>query len=484
MRLLRFESRGGNLRTLGRTSDISCIFCEAIIISFYASRTLEVVLTIERIRRREVLAGFAAACVTSAVPALVRMQGQNSSLRIDPIRLRRRLEELSVFGRPSGGTFNDGVSRFAYSDADVAGRKYAMDAMRAASLNPRIDAAGNIFGARAGSDHSLLRILFGSHIDSVPSGGNFDGAVGSLSAIEIMQTFQDRGIVTRHPFEMVIWSNEEGGLVGSRAAAGELEKEAFSHSYNGIGLEEGLRKIGGDAARIDEARIAPHSFRCYLELHIEQGGNLEKAGIPIGVVEGIVSIDEYEVEIRGFANHAGTTPMPERRNALAGRRKINRSSARSGDARTRPAGWQRGPASGFPQCAKYCSGTGETHNRIARSRSRKNRAARRRYPETRAANRSRNFHRNCDQKSGAQRARRRDAGNSKCDRASGSRTSPCNNASAKRSFARRANDGAARADGNDFCPQPRRHQPFAARIQLVGSVRKWSECAAANVDEN
>jgi N-carbamoyl-L-amino-acid hydrolase len=283
---------------------------------------LEVVLTIERIRRREVLAGFAAACVTSAVPALVRMQGQNSSLRIDPIRLRRRLEELSVFGRPSGGTFNDGVSRFAYSDADVAGRKYAMDAMRAASLNPRIDAAGNIFGARAGSDHSLLRILFGSHIDSVPSGGNFDGAVGSLSAIEIMQTFQDRGIVTRHPFEMVIWSNEEGGLVGSRAAAGELEKEAFSHSYNGIGLEEGLRKIGGDAARIDEARIAPHSFRCYLELHIEQGGNLEKAGIPIGVVEGIVSIDEYEVEIRGFANHAGTTPMPERRNALLAAAKL------------------------------------------------------------------------------------------------------------------------------------------------------------------
>ena len=151
-----------------------------------------------------------------------------------------------------------------------------MDAMRAAGSSPRIDTAGNIFGARAGSDPSLPRILFGSHIDSVPNGGNFDGQVGSMSAIEIMQTFQDRGIVTRHPFEMVIWSNEEGGLVGSRAAAGDLEREAFSHSYNGNGLKEGLRKIGGDAARTDEARIAPHSFRCYLELHISRAAISKK----------------------------------------------------------------------------------------------------------------------------------------------------------------------------------------------------------------
>jgi beta-ureidopropionase / N-carbamoyl-L-amino-acid hydrolase len=274
-----------------------------------------------RVNRREMLCGMAAACAGFAVPALLIPQEKKVMLRIDAARLRRRLEELSVYGRPAGGTFADGVSRVAYSDADVGGRKYAMQAMAEAGLKPRIDPAGNIFGARAGTDASLPRILFGSHIDSVPNGGNFDGDVGSMSAIEVMQTLEDYHIVTKHPLEMVIWSNEEN-LVGSPAAAGGLDDSVLSRVYNGIRMEDGLRKIGGDPARLAEARIAPHSFCCYLELHIEQGGTLDKAKIPIGVVEGIVSIDEYEAEIRGFANHAGTTPMPERHNALLAAAKL------------------------------------------------------------------------------------------------------------------------------------------------------------------
>jgi N-carbamoyl-L-amino-acid hydrolase len=272
--------------------------------------------------RRDLLRGIAAAYAYTAMPGFARAQSAPAGLRIDAARLQRHIEEISVYGRPAGGTFADGVSRVAYSDADVAGRKYAMDAMRAAGLDPRIDPAGNIFGARAGSDASLPRILFGSHIDSVPNGGNFDGDLGSLSALEVMQTLKERGVVTRHPLEMVIWSNEESGLIGSSAAAGELAESAFSRSFYGVRLEDGLRKIGGDPTRIAAARIAKSSFACYLELHIEQGGNLEKAGIPVGVVEGIVSIDEYEVEIHGFANHAGTTPMPERRNALLAAAKL------------------------------------------------------------------------------------------------------------------------------------------------------------------
>ena len=268
------------------------------------------------IPRRELLLGLTAACATSVTLPLWRGQEKNFGLRIDAARLRRGLEELSVFGRPPGGSFDDGVSRVAYSDADVAGRKHVMEVMRAAALNPRIDPAGNIFGTRKGLEPILPPILFGSHIDSVPNGGNFDGDLGSLSAIEVMQTLEEHGIITRHPLEMVIWSNEEGGLVGSRAAAGNLEKETYSRSFNGTHFEDGVRKIGGDPSRLAEASIAPGSFDFYLELHIEQGGLLDKAGIPIGVVEGIVSIDEYEVEIRGFANHAGTTPMSERRNAL------------------------------------------------------------------------------------------------------------------------------------------------------------------------
>ena len=115
-----------------------------------------------------------------------------------------------MFGRPSGGTFADGVSRVAYSDADVAGRRYTIDLMRAAGLDPRVDPAGNIFGRRAGTDASLPPILFGSHIDSVPNGGNFDGDLGSLAALGVLEALAAANLRTRHPLEMVVWTNEEG----------------------------------------------------------------------------------------------------------------------------------------------------------------------------------------------------------------------------------------------------------------------------------
>ena len=244
------------------------------------------------------------------------------SLRINADRLRHSLEGLSVFGRPEGGTFSDGVSRVAFSDADIAGRKYAIDLMRAAGLQPRIDAAGNIFGERAGSDTSLKPILFGSHIDSVPSGGNFDGDLGSMAAIEVMRTLRDHNVATRHPLRMVIWPNEEGDFTGSGGATGALTAEDIARVRNGMSMADGIRRIGGDPNRLAEARIPDGALRCYLELHIEQGAILEKAGVAIGVVEGIVAIDEYGVEIRGFANHAGTTPMADRHNALLAAAKL------------------------------------------------------------------------------------------------------------------------------------------------------------------
>jgi beta-ureidopropionase / N-carbamoyl-L-amino-acid hydrolase len=275
------------------------------------------------ITRRELLSGLAALYAGSnLVNVSFASSNDTTGLRVNPARLQRTLEELSVFGRPPGGAFTDGVSRFAYSDADVEGRKYAIQLMRDAALDPKVDAAGNIIGHRLGTDSSLKPILFGSHIDSVPSGGNFDGQLGSMAAIEIARTLNDHQVSTRHPLEIVLWSNEEGGTVGSEAAANGLSSEDLERRINGIRIGDGIRKIGGDPARLADARRAPGSFECYLELHIEQGGNLDKAGIPIGVVEGIVCIDEYEVEIRGFANHAGTTPMPERRNALLGAAKL------------------------------------------------------------------------------------------------------------------------------------------------------------------
>ncbi len=191
--------------------------------------------------RRELLSGIAA---VGAGSALRGFSLQTEGPRIDVDRLRRNIEELSVYGRPAGGTFADGVSRIAYSDADVAGRKYVLGLMRAAGLEPRIDAAGNIFGRRAGSEAALKPILFGSHIDSVPDGGNFDGDLGSLSALEIMRTLKEGGIATRHPLEMVIWSNEEGGLVGSRAAAGNCPPTNSGASSTACGWRMGFAKSG------------------------------------------------------------------------------------------------------------------------------------------------------------------------------------------------------------------------------------------------
>lgn len=249
------------------------------------------------------------------------MAAPRDGSRINAARLRQHLEELSVFGRPAGGTFADGVSRVGFSDADVAGRVYVMKKMRSAGLDPRVDAAGNIWARRAGGDGKLAPVLFGSHIDSVPNGGNFDGDLGSLAAIEVIQTLNERRIATRRPLEIAVWANEEGvayglGLFGSAAVAGQLPSGAMEREWNGVKLPDAVRKIGGDPARLESARRAPESFHCYLELHIEQGGTLDKAGLPVGVVEGIVSIDRYEAVIRGAANHAGTTPMLDRQDAL------------------------------------------------------------------------------------------------------------------------------------------------------------------------
>ena len=261
-------------------------------------------------KRREFISAMAAAAWAAPGPPM-----------INGGRLRTHLEELSVFGRPAGGTFADGVSRVAYSDADVAGRAYVRKLMEAAGLKTRIDAAGNIYGRRAGSQNSLPPVLFGSHIDSVPNGGNFDGDLGSLAAIEVAQAFAEAGITTRRPLEVVVWQNEEGyafnnGLAGSRAAAGHVDPGELDVVWNGMKKADAIRKIGGAPERIGEAKLGKGAFACYLELHIEQGGTLEKTGMQIGVVEGIVAIDRYDVEIRGFANHAGTTPMPERQDAL------------------------------------------------------------------------------------------------------------------------------------------------------------------------
>jgi N-carbamoyl-L-amino-acid hydrolase len=157
----------------------------------------------------------------------------------------------------------------------------------------------------------------GSHIDSVPEGGNYDGVVGSLSAIEVGQTLAENSLATRHPLEVIIFQNEEGGLIGSRAIDGELtESDLELVSRSGKTIREGIKFIGGDLTKLASVIRKRGDIAAYLELHIEQGGILETEKINIGVVEGIVGINWWDVTIEGFANHAGTTPMNQRQDAL------------------------------------------------------------------------------------------------------------------------------------------------------------------------
>jgi len=238
---------------------------------------------------------------------------QAPDIRANPDRMEQRIKALGEYGANREG----GVSRVAFSNADIGGRAFIMDLMREVGLSVRVDTAGNIIGRREGSVEGLPVIMFGSHIDSVPGGGNYDGDVGVIGAIEAIQLLNENGLSTRHPLEVVSFTDEEGGLTGSRAMVGRLSDrtlEVMSHS--GMTIREGIREVGGDPNRLDLAERKPGEVLAFIELHIEQGAILHQERINIGVVEGIVGIRWWDVTIEGFANHAGTTPMDKRWDAL------------------------------------------------------------------------------------------------------------------------------------------------------------------------
>ncbi len=253
------------------------------------------------------------ALVLASLPLLSAQADEADGLRVDAQRIVQRIGELAQFGaNPQGG-----VSRVAFSEADIAGRSYIMGLMREAGLEVRIDAAGNIIGRREGSDPDLAAIMTGSHIDSVPGGGNYDGDLGVIGAIEVAQVLQERGIRTRHPLEVVSFTDEEGGLIGSLAMTGRQQPGTLDVvSHSGKTIREGIRLVGGDPDHLDRVRRQPGELAAFIELHIEQGAILYEEDIDIGVVEGIVGIRWWDVTIEGIANHAGTTPMNRRRDAM------------------------------------------------------------------------------------------------------------------------------------------------------------------------
>ena len=242
---------------------------------------------------------------------------------INAMRLNQTLDELGKFGETP-----EGMNRLAFSPADIESREYAMGLMREAGLEVRIDAGGNIIGRKAGTDDSLPAIAMGSHTDTVPLGGKYDGALGVMGAIEVVKTLAENGHVTRHPIEAIVFTNEEGTrfhrwLIGSRAMAGMLEPEDLAATdAEGVTLAQRMGDIGGDLSRVDEAARKPGDLAAYFELHIEQGPYLYRSGTPIGVVTGITGRGVFELDISGMSNHAGTTPMGERRDALVAASKL------------------------------------------------------------------------------------------------------------------------------------------------------------------
>ena len=244
---------------------------------------------------------------------------QTSSLRIDGPRLWRSLMDLAQIGATAKG----GVRRLALTDLDREGRDRVADWCRDAGLAVRIDRVGNVFARRAGRDPSRAAVAAGSHVDTQPSGGRFDGAFGVLAALEVMRTLNDHGVETAAPLEVAIWTNEEGTrftpvMMGSGAWAGVYTVDHIhaQRDLDGHSVGDELARIGyaGDAPMGGTAGAA--GFDAYFEAHIEQGPVLEAKGLPIGVVAGALGQKWYDVLIDGMDAHAGPTPMELRRDAV------------------------------------------------------------------------------------------------------------------------------------------------------------------------
>ncbi len=252
--------------------------------------------------------------VALAVTFCAHAKPQAKLPRADAERLQRRIDALSKFGANADG----GIDRVAYSEADRQARAWVMTQMRSIGLKDvRIDAAGNILGRRPGTARGAKPIMFGSHIDSVLGGGNYDGQAGVVTALEAIELLNAAGRSTRSPLDVVVFSNEEGGLIGSLAMTGHLKPSTLDvKSDSGLTIRQGIRAIGGDPDALETAVLPKGALKAFVELHIEQGAILHEEKIDIGIVEGIVGIEWWDVIITGVANHAGTTPMDRRQDAL------------------------------------------------------------------------------------------------------------------------------------------------------------------------
>ena len=231
-------------------------------------------------------------------------------------RLLADLRALSTIGGQADG----GVDRLAWSEADLAARRWFADRIREAGLEPRVDAALNVFGRLPGTADRLL--LTGSHLDSVPNGGRLDGAYGAVAGLEVLRTMVESGDPLAARVEVVGFADEEGvrfgmGLIGSLALTGELDLKRLheERDWQGVPIRQVIASVGREVDRLLDAQQHLHSIVSFLELHIEQGPRMEADGVDLAVVTGIVGVHREQVRVIGSQNHAGTTPFRLRHDA-------------------------------------------------------------------------------------------------------------------------------------------------------------------------
>ncbi len=238
----------------------------------------------------------------------------SGNLPINAARIAEDIDALAGLTEPGRPW-----TRRVFSPLFLEGRAYIEARMRAAGLETRIDAAGNLIGRRAGAGGAQGVLMLGSHSDTVPDGGRFDGVAGVVAALEVARSLADRGVALRHDLEIVDFLAEEVSpfgvsCIGSRGMTGQMPEAWLTRRNEGGVLSEALASVGGDPAAVLE-QTAPE-IAAFLELHIEQGPVLEREGLDIGLVTGIVGITRFEILVEGRPDHAGTTPMDARADAL------------------------------------------------------------------------------------------------------------------------------------------------------------------------
>lgn len=234
-------------------------------------------------------------------------------------RIKKDIEELAKFNSSTEG----GLTRFSLTREDRMAREYLKDQLCKLDVKIYEDNAGTLFARREGTDPQAPAIMIGSHFDSVKNGGNFDGPAGVVMALEIFRTLEENNIKTRYPLEFVAMIEEEGGrfgsgVFGSRAMAGLVDYDQLERNRDrdGISMAQALRDFGFEPEKVAEAKRNKEDVKAFIELHIEQGPILEKEGKDLGIVDFIVGINEFRVQVDGRPDHAGTTPMDMRADAL------------------------------------------------------------------------------------------------------------------------------------------------------------------------